>query len=275
MKSFNIAIRILLAWAALGVIQAVAGMLVPLHAPAGGANIFAWILLTNALVVTVLGLAALRSHWQGWRLAAALFVIPFGIAFVNMIEGAVYLTGSGIDWRMLLLFSFVVYAVAAPVWLLIFRTSRKQPEPAQPLPLMGRSWRLVASDFVYLLLYFSAGMIIFPFVRDFYATQTIPPAAVIVGLQLLLRGPVFTILCLVLLHMLDMKRSTGALAVGAAFTILSGVAPLLIPNPVFPDAVRWVHFCEVTSSNFVFGAFVGWLWRPPEKASPLVAQRAA
>jgi hypothetical protein len=68
---------------------------------------------------------------------------------------------------------------------------------------------------------------------------------------------------------------SGAFAVGAIFTVLSGIAPLLIPNPVFPDAVRWVHMCEVTSSNFVFGIIVGWLWGGPRLAQSAVLRSAA
>jgi hypothetical protein len=48
-----------------------------------------------------------------------------------------------------------------------------------------------------------------------------------------------------------------------------------MPNPVFPDSVRWVHFCEVTSSNFAFGAIVAWLWGQPKLVqSPALAQAA-
>jgi len=76
-------------------------------------------------------------------------------------------------------------------------------------------------------------------------------------------------------RMLGLPRMTGALMVGAMFTLLSGVAPLLMPNPAFPDSVRWVHFCEVTSENFVFGAIVAWLWgKPALLRSPALAHAA-
>jgi hypothetical protein len=42
------------------------------------------------------------------------------------------------------------------------------------------------------------------------------------------------------------------------------VAPLLTPNPYFPYIVRWAHFCETGSSNFVFAALVAWLWGQPK-----------
>ena len=108
--------------------------------------------------------------------------------------------------------------------------------------------------------------------RSFYATQTLPSTGTIVGLQLLVRGPLFTLLCLLLTRMLGMPRLSGALAVGLLFTVLSGIAPLLMPNPYFPDAVRWVHFCEVVSENFIFGAMVAWLWGQPKVVeSPALA----
>lgn len=267
------AIRILFAWATLAVIQVIVGMFVPLKAPQGG-NLFAWLLLTNLLVVAVLAFAATRSGWRGGRLAISLFAIPFGIALVNLIEGSVFLANSGLDWRMLLLYEFVVYAAAAPVWTLIFRGAGPASELTSPRPFAAHLWRFVVCDVAYLFLYFLAGMIILPFVRAYYATETLPAITTIISLQLFLRAPVFVFLCVLILRMLGMSRGVGALAVGTAFTILSGIAPLLIPNPVFPDAVRLVHLCEITSSNFVFGAFVGWIWGTAQKAPQSVARAA-
>ena len=105
---------------------------------------------------------------------------------------------------------------------------------------------------------------IWPYIKDFYATQTLPSMSTILVLELLVRGPAFIVLCLMLVRMLGLPRLSGALAVGALFTLMSGVAPLLMPNPYFPDAVRWAHFCEVTSSNFLFAALVAWLWGQPK-----------
>jgi hypothetical protein len=119
---------------------------------------------------------------------------------------------------------------------------------------------------LYIVLYYTAGLIIFPFVRDFYMRIGVPTVRVIVPLQLLFRGPLFVLLCLLLLRMFRLPRWSGAFAVGLSFTLVSGVAALIIPNPFFPDAVRWAHFCEVTSSNFVFGCLVGLVWGKAESA---------
>ncbi len=83
-------------------------------------------------------------------------------------------------------------------------------------------------------------------------------------LELLVRGPAFVAICLLLVRMLGLPRLSGALAAGAVFALLSGVAPLLTPNPYFPEIVHWAHFCETTSSNFVFAALVAWFWGQPK-----------
>jgi hypothetical protein len=155
------------------------------------------------------------------------------------------------------------------VWVVLFGKKPDVPQdhfhPIGSKPFSETLWKFAVSDLAYSLLYLTAGLIVFPYVKDFYATQHIPAMTTILALQMLLRGPMFIALCLLLVRMLGLPRFAGALAVGAVFTILSGVAPLLMPNAFFPDAVRWAHFCEVTSSNFVFGAIVGWLWGQPSQ----------
>jgi hypothetical protein len=47
---------------------------------------------------------------------------------------------------------------------------------------------------------------------------------------------------LTLLRMLRLPHLSGALAVGLAFTFISGVAALIMPNGIFANTVRWAHF---------------------------------
>ncbi len=215
MKLLESAGTILLAWAALVVVQVIAGIIVPLNAPSVP-HVFLWLMAVDLIMVTVLGFAGMRSDWRGLKLGLALSAIPFGIAAVNAVEGAVFLTKSEINWQRLMVNIFVAYALATPLWMLIFGRG-EQAMPAHYCPVQHRSaggmlWRLVVSDFSYLFLYFLAGMIIFPFVREFYATQTVPPPGKIVALQLLLRGPVFIGICLLIVRMLGLRRAIGALA---------------------------------------------------------------
>ena len=268
MKSGKTIVQFFLAWIALLAAQIVAGMLIHTSTPIMP-NIMRWLVLSNALVVVALGAAAMRSEWKGWRLYLALFSIPVGIAAINMLEGVIFLTNAKIDWRGIFLLTVAGHAIAAALWTFIFN---RKPEPAGDWTIPARTfpqklWRMALCSAAYVFLYLLAGMIVFPYVREYYATQHIPSMGQLVLLQFFIRGPLFVLVCLALLRMLRLNGWSAALSVGLTFTILSGVATLILPNPFFPDAVRWAHFCEVTSSNFVFGCVVGLVWGKPATAT--------
>jgi hypothetical protein len=255
------------AWLALTFAQIIAGVLVPIQVPPSP-NMFVWLLASNLVVAVVLTGIAMNSRERGWRLALMLSGIPTGIAMINHLEGMVFLGHSEIDWKGVALSTGMVWALLIPVWKLLFGR-RSAAAPVHQTPPTTRSpWerivRFALSDVAYVLLYLIAGTIIFPFVQEYYSTQTVPPMGRIIFLQLALRGPIFVGICLLLMRLMELPRGTGALAVGLAFTLLSGVAPLIFPNPYLPDTVRWVHLCEVTGSNFIFGALVGWVWGEPK-----------
>jgi hypothetical protein len=262
--------RALLAFIAICIIQAIAGMLVPMKPFAAPPHFLLWTLLSNAVTVAALSFVAARADFRGWRLGVAIAALPLAIFSINLIEGVVFLTNSHVEWSKVFLMGLVSAALAVPVWAALFgRNKDAAPDHYHPIQAQSRSeraWKLAISAVAYVFLYFLAGSIIFPYVKDFYATQHLPSVGNIVALQFFVRGPLFILLCLALVRMLGLRRTSGAFAVGVIFTLLTGVAPLLIPNPYFPDTVRWVHFCEVTSSNFVFGTFVGWLWGSPQMA---------
>jgi len=270
MNAGKTVVQFFLAWIALLAGQMVAGMLIHTSTPVMP-NIFRWLMLSNALVVVALGAAAMRSEWKGWRLGLALFSIPVAIAAVNMLEGVIFLTNAKVDWRGIFLLTVAGYALASALWSVIFNrklVSASAGDRAIPTRTFSQKlWRFAFCSAAYVFLYYLAGMIIFPYVREYYATQHIPSMGQIVSLQFFVRGPVFVVVCLVLLRMFRLNGWSGALSVGLAFTILSGVATLILPNPFFPDSVRWVHFCEVTGSNFVFGWVVGLVWGKPATAT--------
>ena len=272
MTTVRIFIRFFLAWIALAAAQIVAGVIirvpmVPIP------HFMEWYALSEGVIVACLVAAVMRSDWRDWRLARAMFFVSVAIPLVNLIEGAVFLPNAPIDWRAVGALTLITYLVAALLWFAIFRSasvSEAQGDAALTHRTIGQNaWRFVVCSACYVFLYFLAGAIIFPYVRDFYAAQHLPSTGQIVALQFFLRGPVFILVCLTLLRMFRLPHLSGALAVGLTFTLLSGVAPLIVPSSVFPDSVRWVHFGEVTSSNLVFGFVVGWVWGHSKAVSRL------
>jgi hypothetical protein len=285
MKLSQAILRTLAVFVAVSAVQIIAGALSAVLIPPKALpenilrHILLWMFLTNAVTVFALSIAALRTEWRGWTLGIAVAVIPAAVGFINGIEGVIFLPNSPIEWPRIFLQMALAAVLSIPVWMLLFGMRTDPPtEHFHPIVSKSRSeraWKFVVSDLSYIVLYFVAGTIIWPYIKAFYATQTLPSAPTVLALELLVRGPVFVVLCLMLVRMLGLPRVSGALVVGAIFTLISGVAPLLMPNPYFPDAVRWAHFCEVGSSNFVFGALVAWLWGRPKPASPPALQPAA
>ena len=278
MKIFSTLLKVLIATVAFFIFQMIASAIVPIKVTMPPHTLL-WVVVANFMTAAALVLVASRSEWRGWRLGIAVSLIPIVLGFTNMIEGAIFLTNTGIDWPSIIAQTVITYELAVPLWILLFsKRSEPGPETYHPVdsrPSGERLRKFVVCDVSYPVLYFAAGTIIFPFVKDFYAGQTLPPPGRLIAMQLLVRGPILVGLCLLLLRLLRLPRVSGALAVGAVLAILNGIAPLLIPNPYLPDVVRWAHLCEIASSNFVFGGIVGWLWGRPNPAARALSQSQA
>jgi hypothetical protein len=270
--------RALLAFVAIAIVQVVAGMMVRMK-PVSIPHFALWMLLSLAVTVAALSAVAARAEWQGWRLGAAVSAIPLAVFSINLIEALVFLPNTQLEWGKIFLYTLVAAVLGVPVWAYLFGR-RKDSSGNHYRPIRSQSrgellWKFVLCDLLYVFLYFAVGAMIFPYVKDFYATQRLPSNGAIAALQFFVRGPLFILLALAITRMLGLPRRSGAFAVGLVFTLLTGVATLLVPNPVFPDTVRWAHFCEVTSEQFVFGAVVAWLWGPPKTARSPALQQAA
>lgn len=276
MKASSFAVKVLIAWIGLVVIQVILGMVITssIEPPK---DALPWFLLSTLLVAAVVVFLGMRSDWSNPVRALALAAIPAVIMLCNLLEGIIFLTNSGIDWRKEILRTCLSNAIAFPLCMILFRkTETGSRSSYSPLarPIGEKVWRFAVSDLAYPFLYLVAGTIIFPYVRAYYATQTLPPMAEVLSVQLFIRGPILVVICLVMTRMLGLPRVAGAVGVGLILATLNGIAPLIIPSSVFPDGVRWAHFFETTISNFVFGAFVGWLWGRPQAVSELVSKAA-
>jgi hypothetical protein len=270
MKNAAFLRSVALAWIALEVLRAAATFVLP-AANAPGLAHMAWPAVSDLIAVAAIACAAAHADWRGYRLGCALVAVPLLVAIVNIVEGAYYLPDAHLDAPRLAAQAVMAFALAAPVWSRLFTPLAAGTANFHPIAsrgIWGAIWRFVVSDIAYLVIYMAGGFTILPLVRDYYATRVLPSPGVIFGLQLVVRGPIFVVACLLLVRMLGMPRWKGAAAVGAAFAVVSGVAPLVVPTPYMPDAIRWVHFFEVSVTNFLFGALVAATWGPAKRPLP-------
>lgn len=270
-------LRVLAAGVALLVVQGLAsGLASALFGPSGVTlppGSLGWVALSNLLTAAAMTWLGARARPSGLRLAGWLALVLFGVATINnMIEGLFFHVFGTRDFTRYVVQGAVAAAAFA---LLLVAIAGRMRAPSAPMeraparPAASWVWRLVAADLLYVACYFGAGIVIYPRVRDFYQGRSLPPQSLIAAMQLFLRGPVFIALMLVVVRLIEGNRWEKALAAGATLSVIGGVAPLLIPNPYLPDAVRWAHFFEVGISNFIYGGVVAWLFTAPPR--PLAA----
>jgi len=255
----------------------------------------ALMLLVCLLDTAVLSYLVMRSHWAGWRLAASIFVVFYGVTTVmSQIETAVFLPHlpEGVLPRLFALGALVAapFAVLAVVVLDKGRAGRASATPGNRLPMPARdwAWKLAVISVAYVLIYFSFGYFVAwrsPAVHTYYGG--IDEGSFIAQMKTVLirtpwlvplqlgRAVLWTALAVPIVRMINGSRWESALAVGMVFAVLMN-AQLLLPNPFMPEAVRMVHLVETATSNLVFGALIGWLLAPQRRRPPtLVPARGA
>jgi hypothetical protein len=190
-------------------------------------------------------------------MAALAFVLYGVMTFMPQIESAVFLTRlpAGMLPRLFLMGALVAvpFSVLAVV---ILGKGRSGPadaaqNPRLVMPFREWAWKLAALAALYVVLYFTFGYFIAwrdPVVRAYYRGTD--------------EGDFFT-------HFRSVVRDTpwlvpfqilrGLLWVGFALPVVRMNSQLLLPNPFMPEPVRMTHLIETASSNFLFGAVVGWL----------------
>jgi hypothetical protein len=264
MKAFGLTLRIAGATLALLALQALWSR------PRSLAEL-SLLVIPGLLVVLALGLVAASSSQQGWKLTGTLFILYFGINQLNILDEAL-LFKVGLKapeiFRMMAS-GFVTSLIFVPLLVLILGCWKKTPlEEVGPLvPRSPANWagRILLGVLLYVLCYFVAGMIVFPFVKDFYTGVKLPGPASVIEMEVF-RGLVYVAAGLAVVHGMKGERGRAAMALGLSFPILAGVAPLLLPNPYLPGYIRLTHGFEIGISNFAYGVLLGFLLT--RKAAP-------
>lgn len=261
MKAQEYLSKVLIATAALTVLRMIPGLFIgqPLST-----ELVAWSVLSNFLVSAFFIYCILRSPWSGMKLLTTVFLVNFVIADFNVLIEAIFfsieiarvkaiemLTGGFI---VTLLFALIVVVLVNRMW----RPTGDVTEPPGRRRWHQWLWRIVVCVIVYVILYFTAGAMIFPYVREFYECKALPDLSQILLMQVF-RGLLYVCAAIPLVRMFNVRRFEAAFLTGLAFSILGGVAPLIIPNPYMPANIRLVHGFEVGISNFLFGVIAGLL----------------
>ena len=280
-KALSVVLRVIALTIILSICVAVAGGVVGLQGNSessehSGAAVLT-LLAVCFLQVVVLTHLILRSRWTGWRLVATVFVVFYGVmTFMPQIESAVFLNRLPAGTLSRLFLMGLLIAVPFSVLAVLILGKRKsdavdtEPNARLVMPPSEWAWKLAVIAFVYLILYFTFGYFIAwknPAVPEYYGGTDPGSFFAQMGTVLrdtpwlipfqILRATFWVALALPVIRMLKGEWPETAIALGALFAVMT--APLLLPNPYMPEAVRMAHLVETGSSNFIFGVFIGWL----------------
>jgi hypothetical protein len=286
-------VRLALTWVAYLVTLALAyGLLIPAPPPdptAAQSPIPAAVapLLMAALHTAVMGWLILRARRAGWGLVAILIAVFFAVTtFMPQVESWIFQASSGMASHLpaemiprIVLAGWLHACLWIPLAVLVLGRWKsgggEAAEKAGTRPGLFEglwSWKLAVAALVYVVVYFVFGYYVAwrsPAVRAYYGgtdpgsfwpqmlgvlrdTPWLPLAQVV-------RGALWALIGVVVLRVVRGSVLEKALAVGALFGIVM-TAGLLLANPYMPYEVRMAHLLETGSSNFLFGAFVGWLF---------------
>ena len=232
-----------------------AGMILGIASAAIHAGIVVWL--------------ASRSRLRDHARLLALIGVGLGFVVVNDLEAIVFSIAPAWPIVRLAAMGAVVHTVVAVAVARLVPASADvivARSPFAEFTVTGLIARVMMLGILYTVIYFVAGMTIYPFVREFYADKPLPPPGLLFALQATVRGPTFVAIGALVITILRSSRMTHALAVAAVLSGLGGLTALLPPNPLFPDDVRLVHLAEVGISNAVFGWLVGWILTPATRA---------
>ncbi|MFD1315953.1 hypothetical protein [Namhaeicola litoreus] len=216
-----------------------------------------WLFFSDVLVVLLLAMIARNNRYESEKLIAIIFSIFFAIGSFNiLVEAFIFnvtdrsetIRQIGVNAIEMALFSFVFVKY-------IIKKSGTHQAGFNKRKLMGWIWRIVTGNFMYLVFYLLAGAVLYlsyPKLNEFYGDK-IPPMDLIIKTQLFLRGFVFIAVAILIDRTVNLPKYKKAILVGLVFSIIGGIAPLIVPNDAMPQFVRIAHGFEVGISNFIYG----------------------
>jgi hypothetical protein len=221
-------------------------------------------LLLNFLVLWVV---ARTSSARGWRLILMLFLLGFVVGSANnLIEAMFFGVLPPREVAAAAVPAAIIFVILALVAVLIAGRWKSAgvavPDAGGFTPLT-----LLAVVIAYELLYWTAGILVYPYIADFYATRTIPPAYLVAAVQI----PRSLIFVGAVYPLLKSGLRGAPLVLALVYGVIGGVAPLLPDNPYMPSDIRFYHAIETSLSNFIFGLAVGYLFTRGRPAVPVQA----
>jgi hypothetical protein len=229
----------------------------------GGIITGGWNIIPNILIALILGYYILHSNHRSIKLSVFVFLIFFIIGTFNiLVEALIFNVTDTPETIREIVLGFIVALIFSPLFVYILDKWKGDAYELNFIsrPVSSWTWRLIVAVFSYIFFYLLAGMIlhtVYPELMTFYEGK-IPPFPLMLKTQIL-RGLIFAGVTILMWRTTDLSPMKKAILIGATFSILGAIAPLIPTNEFMPVNIRIVHGFEVGISNFIFGYIVAYL----------------
>lgn len=230
------------------------------------------LLATSPLLVLTLYLLG-RQLAGGWLIRTSLLALLAWVAYTlnNVIEAIFFSSYVTAPWYSLVSFTpAVLLCAAATAWLW---PSQPQGEAFLPhwrahfqqRPAHAWRWRLAVAAVSFMPIYYGFGLLVVPFVGDFYqqgdfglAVPSLPTLLVV----LLVRSLLFFAACLPVIVAWRGSKLRLWLNLGFALFVMVGLLYMLAGNWL-PVPMRVIHSLEILADSVVHAGVLVWLLAPP------------
>jgi hypothetical protein len=241
----------------------------------------------------------LRSRWRGIKLVAFVAFVHYIVQFfMGGVEAIFFQSSLKIPLKLVYaqLASGAVFALLFALIAALILGRMKPPKEAPAAPNMRLIMPkgefilkyLILSLIVYPLLYFLFGYFVawqFPAVREFYSgSAVLAPFFQFIRTQLaansllvfwqMARGAVWVLAALPVIRMMNGTAREVAVTLGLIFALVMNSLHIP-PNPYMPGMVRFAHFIETASSNFLWGMLIVWLFHRRHASIPDLLRKQA
>ena len=238
-----------------------------------------FVLVSGVLFCFAICFIAANANWRGAkRIIGIIFTVFMIASFMTQIE--TWFFGKVFPLLTLLDILYITLTplppiVAATVLGVKFFGLGGPPEEYTSIPVAPIIWRVAALGIIYTAVYFIFGYFVawqFTELRLFYSgsaektgfigqlMNNVNNNPVIYPFQVM-RGIMFAAFILPLVYML--RKHKGKFIISVWLVYFTTAVVLIIPNILFPDAVRWAHFYEMATSMSLFGIIAGLILYTP------------
>lgn len=229
-------------------------------------------LISNLLIVFLLGFIAINSNYHGLRLSFRIWLV-FACAYLTIMVDSAMMENFTFHVIRDTVLGILTSLALAPLIVYVVEKwngidSDNLDSPKERFSILGWVWRLLVGDIAYFIIAGIAGIILFsviPGINEFYADK-LPPMELMLSVHFFIRIPIMMIAIILLLSTLNTSSKAKILVSGLTLSILLGLSPLIRPVEALPDYIRYGHLVEASASLFVFGLVLAIIFIKPFKS---------